>query len=226
MNKIQDYYNNPKKYLKEHESFLLKAKTKEEVMFIIKALNLKKSERILDIACGQGRHVHQFVKAGYKVDGVDFSKTLLKKAQELNKTSKDKNSNFVLSDIKNFEPRITYDKAYWFFADLANMDPDITIKSLKGIIKNNGLILLDFDNIFRLKKNLKKNRHNELSFDNKNSILTDNEYGFQIPYLKLSKWKKIFKKNNFYLYKLFGNYNLNKYNQNSPRLIMIIKKTA
>ena len=40
---------------------------KREVDFIEKALNLKKDMKILDLACGQGRHAIELAKRGYNV---------------------------------------------------------------------------------------------------------------------------------------------------------------
>jgi SAM-dependent methyltransferase len=38
--------------------------------------------RILDCPCGQGRHAHLLAEAGYRVDGVDYSRTLLAAARK------------------------------------------------------------------------------------------------------------------------------------------------
>lgn len=40
-------------------------------------LELPSGARVLDCPCGQGRHAHLLAEAGFNVDGLDYSKTLL-----------------------------------------------------------------------------------------------------------------------------------------------------
>src|SRR3989338_9675115 len=44
---------------------------------VTRLLELKKGEKVLDIACGQGLFSREFAKAGAKVTGVDLSAKLL-----------------------------------------------------------------------------------------------------------------------------------------------------
>lgn len=45
-------------------------------------LALPSGARVLDVPCGQGRHAHLLAEAGYRVDGLDYSKYLLDRAKE------------------------------------------------------------------------------------------------------------------------------------------------
>lgn len=47
--------------------------TTEQVDFIIKILGMTGKERILDLACGFGRHSLEFARRGYEVVGVDIT---------------------------------------------------------------------------------------------------------------------------------------------------------
>jgi len=49
---------------------------------MIDVLGLPADSRVLDAACGQGRHSHLLAEAGFRVDGVDLSPTLLARARE------------------------------------------------------------------------------------------------------------------------------------------------
>ena len=53
-----------------------------EVDFIEKELEFDKLKHILDIGCGTGRHAIELAKHGYKVTGVDLSKSQLQRAKE------------------------------------------------------------------------------------------------------------------------------------------------
>src|SRR5687768_2926678 len=48
----------------------------------MEVLALPSGSRILDVPCGQGRHAHLLAEAGFNVDGVDYSPTLLRIARK------------------------------------------------------------------------------------------------------------------------------------------------
>ncbi len=48
---------------------------------MIEVLGLPAGSRILDVPCGQGRHAHLLAEAGYKAEGLDYSKPLLEMAR-------------------------------------------------------------------------------------------------------------------------------------------------
>lgn len=222
---IKNYYNDKNAYLKEHADFFSKADIKKEVKFLKSALDLQKSDTILDIACGQGRHSNYLAAAGYHVDGVDFSNNLLKLAKE--KSFKTKNRpHYFLSNILNFHPKHKYRKAYWLFADLAQMEPKEIAFSLKNIVSINGTLLLDFDNLFRLTSAMAIKNFPNLYLDVINCRLHDKKIGISAPYLTILQWKEVFQKHGFTLINCYGNYGKQKYELQSPRMIMKFKKTA
>lgn len=53
-----------------------------EVDFIEQEINFDKTKKILDIGCGTGRHAIELAKRGYKVTGIDLSKSQLQRATE------------------------------------------------------------------------------------------------------------------------------------------------
>jgi len=50
--------------------------------FLIKALNLKNHEKILDLGCGLGRHVIALAKKGFDATGVDLSEFLIQQGSK------------------------------------------------------------------------------------------------------------------------------------------------
>ena len=48
---------------------------------LVELLALPAGSRILDVPCGQGRHAHLLAEAGFDVDGLDYSDTLLDSAR-------------------------------------------------------------------------------------------------------------------------------------------------
>jgi ubiquinone/menaquinone biosynthesis C-methylase UbiE len=48
---------------------------------LVDLLGLPAGARLLDCPCGQGRHAHLLAEAGFRVDGLDYSKVLLHRAK-------------------------------------------------------------------------------------------------------------------------------------------------
>jgi len=74
--------------------------TKNQVDFIVKTLELKGSEKILDLACGFGRHSLYMAKIGYAVIGVDITKDYIIDAKKEAHKSGLK-IDFIHDDIRN-----------------------------------------------------------------------------------------------------------------------------
>ncbi|HEY7234888.1 MAG TPA: methyltransferase domain-containing protein [Gemmatimonadaceae bacterium] len=68
-------------YLREYEPLFDLERDRREVARMIDVLGLPAGSRVLDAACGQGRHSHLLAEAGFRVDGVDLSPTLLARAR-------------------------------------------------------------------------------------------------------------------------------------------------
>jgi 2-polyprenyl-3-methyl-5-hydroxy-6-metoxy-1,4-benzoquinol methylase len=78
---------------------------KKQILGLSKILKIKKSDKILDVPCGQGRHSMLLAKKGYSVQGIDISKTCIKLACESAK-KKELDIPFGLgdmSDLKKFK---------------------------------------------------------------------------------------------------------------------------
>ena len=73
------YFDNH--YLVEYEPVFDLVRDRHEVARLMEVLGLPSGARILDCPCGQGRHAHLLAEAGYRVDGVDYSRELLAAAK-------------------------------------------------------------------------------------------------------------------------------------------------
>lgn len=74
--------------------------TENQVDFIIKTLKLTGKERILDLACGYGRHSLSFARKGYPVVGVDIIPEYIDDAKKAAK-AESLNADFMNEDIRN-----------------------------------------------------------------------------------------------------------------------------
>jgi len=223
---LSKYYGQAGGYLKDHASFLNSASVENDLSFLVKALSLKKTDTILDIACGQGRHTNALSDKGYQVDGIDFSRYLLNRAKMDAKKIAGNDSNFYQVNVENFKLKKKYDKAYWFFSDLANINIAKAILAISDNLMVGGRVLFDTDNIFRILSYLQKNRQFKYTFDAQKLELIEKKTSLRVPYPVLSVWKEWFSAVGFSVERVIGNYDFSQYSISSPRLIMIVKKTA
>ena len=76
--------------------------TKQQVDFIIKTLDLRKDQRILDLACGFGRHSLELSRRGFQVVRADITKDYITDAENTAK-KEDLSARFILSDIRDLK---------------------------------------------------------------------------------------------------------------------------
>ena len=82
--------------------------TKRQVDFLIDKLELKGNERILDLACGFGRHSLEFARRGYEVTGVDITPAYIRYAAK--QAGKEKlNAAFICRDIRDISFENVFD---------------------------------------------------------------------------------------------------------------------
>jgi SAM-dependent methyltransferase len=74
--------------------------TKDEIDFIVDIMELSGTERILDLACGFGRHAIELAKRGFSVVGVDITPEYIKEARRISSFGK-LNTEFICADLRN-----------------------------------------------------------------------------------------------------------------------------
>lgn len=74
--------------------------TSSQVDFIIDKMGLIGNERILDLACGYGRHALEFARRGYEVVGVDITSDYVNYGNQ-QAEQESLNARFILSDIRD-----------------------------------------------------------------------------------------------------------------------------
>ncbi len=72
--------------------------TEQEVTFLVEQGFIKPGDKILDLGCGNGRHVRELRKRGFDAIGVDFSKHLPSSEE-----------GFVKDDILHYKPTQSFD---------------------------------------------------------------------------------------------------------------------
>ena len=82
--------------------------TENQVDFIIRTLGLTGKERILDLACGFGRHSLAFARRGYSVTGVDITPAYIEDARK-SASSESLKADFFCSDIRDVASENEFD---------------------------------------------------------------------------------------------------------------------
>lgn len=101
---------------------------------------------ILDGGCGTGGHSILLAKRGYKVTGVDASRTMIAKALEKAKKA-GLNIDFRVADLRSLSLDKKFDAVISMFAVIdyftATADLQKVIKNLRSVLKEHGLLVFD-----------------------------------------------------------------------------------
>jgi SAM-dependent methyltransferase len=123
--------------------------TAAEIEAIEKILHLRKGARILDVACGSGRHTIGLAKRGYRVTGYDLSRPLLAEARKAARRAGVK-ATFVQGDMRRLRFASAFDAAISMFTSFGYFDrPEEDGKVLRGIaraLKPRGKFLMELFN--------------------------------------------------------------------------------
>lgn len=83
--------------------------TRREVDFLVRALNLRPTARVLDVPCGLGRHTVELAARGFHVTGIDASAEALDAAR---RAAAGASAEFRLADMRDLPGNAEFDAAY------------------------------------------------------------------------------------------------------------------
>jgi len=207
---------------------------------ILKKINIEPNSKILDLACGTGRHSIYLSKKGFDVVGIDKSKKNILTAKE----NENKKLIFFQQEMTK-DINMQFNAIFNFFTSFGYVDHKYNYDTVENISKNlmkGGLFIIDFLNQKIVRKNIveyeEKNIENinfnihryiennyiikEISFKHNKT-----KYNFKerVMLLDLKDFENYFNKNNLKIIDIYGNYKLSSFDINkSPRLILISKK--
>ncbi|SDS88697.1 SAM-dependent methyltransferase [Winogradskyella sediminis] len=203
-------------------------------------LNLPEHGKILDLACGKGRHSVYLNSLGYNVTGADLSEQSIAHAQQFeNETLR-----FKVHDMSTPFPD-TFDAVFNLFTSFGYFEDEAcnlkTIASIKQELNAFGFGVIDFMNTNYIIKNLipeDVKTVEGIDFHQKRSVKegyiikdisfeADGEhFEFQerVKAFTLQDFEILFEKAGVHLLDVFGDYKLHKYHTDtSERMIMIFK---
>ncbi|HMS33316.1 MAG TPA: class I SAM-dependent methyltransferase [Ignavibacteria bacterium] len=232
---------------------LYQHRDEEDARWIINLLQrsipVNTRSKVLDIACGSGRHSLELARRGFDVTGFDLSKFLISEAKKGLKVSKEKDLKvkFLIKDMRYFNFKNSFDIAVNIFTSFGYFENDEenfrVIRNVSDSLKSGGYFVFDFLNKRYLEDNLisiTKQKHGNTSVIQKRKIENgfvkkiitisegDNilEFNETLRLYSLNEFKKAFESYGLKIHLLFGDYFGNRFNENkSQRLIIIAKKT-
>lgn len=124
--------------------------TAKEIAFLCKIFKLRKGTKMLDVACGYGRHMEPLVKRGIDVIGCDLSPFMLAEAQKRLKRNGYKKKRLVRCDIQNLPFTKVFDCACNMFNSFGYFEKENdnfrVLTSIAKALKPGGLFLFDLVN--------------------------------------------------------------------------------
>lgn len=204
--------------------------------------NYPPQTRILDLACGKGRHSLFLNSLGYHVTGMDLS------AASILEASRWSNEKLVFKrqDMRNPLPERSFDLVLNLFTSFGyfdNEDENVTVlKNIHQALASKGILVIDFFNAECVLKNLvaqervsKGGIHFEIErkaedgFIHKKIAFTDgdqkHEFCEKVQLFQLHDFEKMLNGTGFEIKSVFGDYNLGKFvAAESKRLILVAEK--
>ena len=203
-------------------------------------LNLPEDAKILDLACGKGRHAIYLNSLDYEVTGVDLSENSIAEAAKFANNK----LHFKVHDMREpFEEK--YDAIFNLFTSFGyfedNSDNYKTIKAIHNSLTETGFAVIDFMNVdyvienlvenevksvegidFHIKRYLKEGYiYKEIEFEDQGEKFHFTE---KVQALRLEDFEQMMEEAGVFLLDIFGDYKLRKfYKTQSERLIMIFK---
>lgn len=121
---------------------------------IVAHLNIESGDRVLDLACGKGRHARVFHSLGCDVTGVDLSSASIQAAR----SDSHPDIRFEVADMRSFELNTTYDAVFNLFTSFGYFaEVDDNRKMLYQVYRHlnqGGYFVLDFLNSEKVRKDL------------------------------------------------------------------------
>jgi SAM-dependent methyltransferase len=208
---------------------------------LVDFLALEPRSKVLDLACGKGRHARTLHALGLNVLGTDLSPESIAFANE----SAENGLKFMVQDMREPLPNKSFDAVFNLFTSFGYFDSTIenqrVIDAINSMLKPGGIVVIDFLNAQRVINTLvlsEEVQRGALTFKIRREITggkvikhidftdkgKDFHYTEQVQLLGLSDFEVLLNRD-FIMLHIFGNYALDAFNPStSPRLIIIAQK--
>ena len=201
--------------------------------------------RMLDVACGKGRHSKALAEMGFDVTGIDLSFSSIKEA----KTTESDHLHFFQHDMRLPFWIQYFDYAFNFFTSFGyfktRREHNNAIRTIAQSLKTNGILVLDYLNVSYAEEHLVESEEKEVEevifhikkwqdeehfykqIEVEDGGIVQQAFSEKVKKFSLKDFTEMFSQQGLEIQEVFGNYKFADYDhQNSPRLIMIAKKVT
>ena len=238
----KDWFNSPfyhKLYFERDEQEAISFLNK-----LIARLQPAPASKMLDVACGRGRHSRTLASKNYFVTGIDISPSSIAFAKQFENDRLE----FYQHDMR-LPFRVNYfDYAFNFFTSFGYFDTrrehDDAIRTIANSLKKNGIFVIDYLNVHFAEDHLVHNEekiidgtvyeihrwHDETHFHKKiivrDALLTyPIEHTEKVAKFSLGDFTDMLSFRGLQVQEVFGDFSLGSYHvRNKPRLIIIAGK--
>jgi SAM-dependent methyltransferase len=211
---------------------------------LVDHLKPAQNSRMLDIACGRGRHSRFLASKGFDVTGIDISFDSIAYAKQFETD----NLHFYQHDMRLPSWINYFDYAFNFFTSFGyfntRREHDDAIRTIAQSITKNGILLFDYLNVHYIEERLTHNevkkigeteyeihRWHDESFFYKRIIVRDAglekpiDYTEKVAKFSLGDFTDMLSYQKIQVVEVFGDYELNAYDvRKTPRLIVVGRK--
>jgi SAM-dependent methyltransferase len=239
----KDWFNSPfyhRLYFERDE-----AEAKAFIRKLIHFLQPPPGSRMLDVACGRGRHCRMLAELGFDVTGFDLSFESINYAKQLGQKD---NLSFYQHDMRRpfwinyFNYAFNFFTSFGYFA--TRREHDDAMRTIAASLKADGIFVIDYLNAHYVEEHLVHHELKNISgtsyeihrWDDEThfykkiivsdaSLQTPEEYTEKVAKFSLGDFTDMLAFQNMQVLEVFGDYNLDPYDvKKTPRLIIVARK--
>ena len=241
MDLVENWFGTPYYYLLySHRS---EAEAQNLLDNLIRKVQLLTGAKVLDVACGNGRHSRYMAGRGYHVTGLDVVPENINKAIEHEAIGR---LHFIVHDMRMPFPETGFDliiNIFTSFGYFKTEEEDInSLLNMRNALNEQGNLVIDFMNAKKVINTLRPeegfscgNIHFKLKREIQNNFVLKKiqvtegniiqSFQEKVKLLTLANFQAYFKKTGLELLEYYGDYNLGAFcEESSDRLLMILKK--
>jgi len=238
----KDWFNSPfyhKLYFERDER-----EAQQFIENLLRHLQPAPGSRLLDVACGRGRHSKFIASKGFDVTGIDISSASIQFAKQF----ETENLHFYQHDMRLPAWINYFNYAFNFFTSFGyfytRREHDDAIRTLAQSLKPSGMIMIDYLNVHYVEDRLVHNEvkmiedtryeiHRWQDEDHffKKIIIADPElekpmeFNERVSKFSLGDFTDMFSYQKMQVVEVFGDYALSRYDmRKTPRMIVLAKK--
>src|SRR5215470_11849160 len=211
---------------------------------LLKRLEPLAGARMLDVACGAGRHAKYLASKGYRITGFDLAAESIRMAKQAESPT----LRFFRHDMRIPFGRNKFDYVLNFFTSFGYFespaDHSAVIRNMTDSLTPDGSLVLDYLNAYRAEATLVPHETKKIDsfvyhltrWSDRNYIFKrialepasldqPREYIERVAKFTLRDFEQMFAACGFHVHEVYGDYRLNRFHLgDSPRLILIARR--